>query len=185
MAIDREDVGFLLAVASRRWNEALERQFAAAGFGDVHASYGSVLVPLFEEDGLRMGELARRSYLSKQTITTLVRLLERDGLVERRPDPDDARATRVFLTKRAAEFAPIADAALRRLARDVTRILGAGQAEQLRRSLLTLIPQLERNTRGSSPTPPVAAGPSRASSYRGTLATPRAGEPIESIQRSS
>src|SRR5262249_54836327 len=96
------DIGFLLAVASRRWNELLERRFAAGGFPEVRASYGALLVPLFEEDGLRMGELGRRARLSKQTVTTMARLLERDGLVERRPDPADARATRVFLSGRGA-----------------------------------------------------------------------------------
>ena len=32
-----------------------------------------MLVPLFEEDGLRIGELAERSHLAKQTMTTMVR----------------------------------------------------------------------------------------------------------------
>jgi hypothetical protein len=63
-----------------------------AGFGEVRPSYGLVLVPLYERDGLRMGELARRAHTGKQTMTELVRRLERDGLVERRPDPSDARA---------------------------------------------------------------------------------------------
>jgi DNA-binding MarR family transcriptional regulator len=51
-----------------------------------------MLLPLFEEDGLRMGDLAERSHLSKQAMTEMVRRLERDGLVERHPDRDDGRA---------------------------------------------------------------------------------------------
>jgi len=58
----------LLAKASQRWNELLAERFAAAGFPEVRPSYGSILVPLYEEDGLRMGEIARRVRLSKQTI---------------------------------------------------------------------------------------------------------------------
>jgi DNA-binding MarR family transcriptional regulator len=69
-------------------------------------------VPLFEEDGLRMGELARRARLSKQTMTTMVRLLERDGLVRRDPDPDDGRAFRIVLTSKARRFEPVAERAL-------------------------------------------------------------------------
>ena len=76
-----DDLGFLLAKAVQRWNELLQERFRAAGWGDVRPSYGSILVPLFEEDGLRMGELARRSRLSKQTMTTMVRILERERLV--------------------------------------------------------------------------------------------------------
>ena len=95
--LGRDDLGFLLAKATQRWNELLAEAFAGAGYADVRPSYGSVLLPLFEEDGLQMGELARRSRLSKQTMTTLVRRVERDGLVSRRVDPADARATLVFL----------------------------------------------------------------------------------------
>ena len=43
-----------------------------------------------------MGELARRARLAKQTMTTMVRLLERDGLVRRETDPADGRATGSF-----------------------------------------------------------------------------------------
>src|ERR671931_1222939 len=100
----RSNVGFLLAKAAQRWNELLRERFTAAGYPEVRPSYGSLLIPLWEEDGLRMGELARRARLSKQTITTMARLLERDGLVSRMQDPVDARATVLTLTPRAREF---------------------------------------------------------------------------------
>jgi DNA-binding MarR family transcriptional regulator len=129
--LSRDDLGFLLAKASQRWNELLAERFAAAGFPEVRPSYGSILIPLFEEDGLRMGEIARRARLSKQTMTTLVRLLERDGLVERRPDQRDGRATLVFLTPRAEAFRPVAEETLRELARLSRRRLGAATADTL------------------------------------------------------
>jgi DNA-binding MarR family transcriptional regulator len=110
--VDRDDLGFLLAKATQRWNELLQERFRAAGWAEVRPSYGSILVPLFEEDGLRMGELARRSRLSKQTMTTMVRLLERDGLVRREPDHDDGRAFRIVLTAKARRFEPVAEETL-------------------------------------------------------------------------
>ena len=120
-AATRDNLGFLLAKASQRWNELLQEAFAREGFPEVRASYGSVLLPLFEQDGLRIGEVAGRARLSKQTMTTMVRLAERDGLVKRRPDPDDGRATLVHLTKRGQRFKPVAErvlANLDELARD-------------------------------------------------------------------
>jgi DNA-binding MarR family transcriptional regulator len=113
--VERDDLGFLLAKATQRWNELLQERFRAAGWGAVRPSYGSILVPLFEEDALRMGELARRSRLSKQTMTTMVRLLQRDGLVRREPDPDDGRASRVVLTATARRFEPLAERTLTEL----------------------------------------------------------------------
>jgi DNA-binding MarR family transcriptional regulator len=134
----RENLGYLLAKASQRWNELLQDGFADAGFPEVKASYGSVLIPLFEEDGLRMGEIARRSRLSKQTMTTMVRLCERDGLVERRPDPDDRRAARVHLTAKAKGFQPRAEEVLAALDGEVEAVLGPRRSVGLRGALAEL-----------------------------------------------
>ena len=108
----RENLGFLLAKASQRWNELLQESFAREGYPEVRASYGSVLLPLFEEDCLRIGEVASRAQMSKQTMTTLVRLAERDELVERREDEHDRRATRVHLTAKGRRFKPVAEKVL-------------------------------------------------------------------------
>ncbi len=127
----RANLGFLLAKASQRWNELLYAQFSERGFGEVRPAYGSILLPLFEEDGLRIGELGRRARLAKQTMTTMVRLLERDGLVACRPDPEDARATRVYLTARARRFRPVAEEVLARLDDLVRQALGARRSLEL------------------------------------------------------
>jgi DNA-binding MarR family transcriptional regulator len=134
----RENLGYLLAKASQRWNELLQEGFATAGFPEVKASYGSVLIPLFEEDGLRMGEIARRARLSKQTMTTMVRLCERDGLVERSPDPHDRRATRVHLSAKAKRFRTTAEAVLAALEYEADAVLGPRDRRSLRRSLTAL-----------------------------------------------
>ena len=137
--IGRDDLGFLLAKATQRWNELLAERFTAAGWEDVSPSYGSVLVPLFEEDGLRMGELARRARLSKQAMTELVRRLERDGLVVRRTDPTDGRASIVSLTERGRDFEPVAATTLVELHELVRRQLDDRQVDELRASLQKLL----------------------------------------------
>jgi DNA-binding MarR family transcriptional regulator len=141
--VSRDDLGFLLAKAMQRWNELLAVRFTAAGFVEVRPSYGSVLLPLYEEDGLRIGELGRRARLSKQTMTDLVRRLERDGLVERRRDAADARASLIFLTPRSRSFEPVAAATLRELDGLVRGRLGAQRIETLKSELRELI-ELER-----------------------------------------
>jgi MarR family transcriptional regulator, organic hydroperoxide resistance regulator len=127
----RANIGFLLAKASQRWNELLYAHFSEHGYGEVRPAYGSILVPLFEEDGLRMGELARRARLAKQTMTTMVRLLERNGLITRKSDPADGRATLILLTERAREFEPVAEHVLEELDALVVRTLGADRTREL------------------------------------------------------
>jgi DNA-binding MarR family transcriptional regulator len=133
--VDREDLGFLLAKATQHWNELLHQRFRAAGWSEVRPSFGSILVPLFEEDGLRIGELARRARLSKQTMTTMVRLLEREGLVRRERDPDDARAFRVVLTGKARRFEPVADRTLNELAHLAEQRLGERRLASVKHAL--------------------------------------------------
>ena len=66
----------------------------------LHVGQEMVLIELWQEDGLRGGELAARLGVEPPTITKMLRRLEGCGLVERRPDPSDARSFRVKLTAR-------------------------------------------------------------------------------------
>jgi DNA-binding MarR family transcriptional regulator len=138
-AVTTEDLGFLLAKASQRFNERLVEGLAARGFAQVRASYGSVLVPLFERDGLRLGELAAAARLSKQAMTGLVKRCEADGLVERERDPIDARAFNVRLTARGEALRDAAGEVLGGLHDELVRSLGARNHDALVRALKGVI----------------------------------------------
>ncbi|MGC5014891.1 MarR family winged helix-turn-helix transcriptional regulator [Streptosporangium sp. DT93] len=58
--------------------------------------------------------LAEISSMSRSAVTNAVNTLERDGLVERRPDPDDGRAVTVALT-------PAGESAVREVFAEQTR----------------------------------------------------------------
>jgi DNA-binding MarR family transcriptional regulator len=131
----RENLGYLLAKASQRWNELLYAEFVREGYPEVRPAYGSILLPLFEEDGLRLGELASRARVAKQTMTTLVRLMERNGLVRRERDPVDRRVVHVYLTRRARAFQRVAERVLARLDERVTGRLSASDRSVLIESL--------------------------------------------------
>jgi DNA-binding MarR family transcriptional regulator len=128
-------VGFLLAKASQRFNELLLERFAERGFGEIRGSYGSVLVPLFERDGQRLGELAAAARLSKQAMTGLVKRCEADGLVERGPDPADGRAFNVRLTRRGRNARAVAQRVLEDLDEELERTLGHRDRGALIRAL--------------------------------------------------
>ncbi|MBJ6637181.1 MarR family transcriptional regulator [Streptomyces sp. DHE7-1] len=59
----------------------------------------SVLDTLAVSGPKRLTELARTEQISQPGLTQLVTRLERDGLVERRPDPTDGRAVLVHMTE--------------------------------------------------------------------------------------
>ena len=67
-----------------------------------------VLMVLWEEDGLKVMELARRLYLDSNTMTPLVQRMEKVGLVDRVKSEEDARETFVSLTKHGKELEEMA-----------------------------------------------------------------------------
>jgi DNA-binding MarR family transcriptional regulator len=129
-----EDLGFLLAKASQRFNERLVERFADEGFAEMRGSWGSVLMPLFEQDGLRVGQIGARARLSKQSMTRLVAQCEAAGLVRRRRDADDGRAFRVELTGRGRRLRSVAERVLPELENEVAALLG-GRHDALKRAL--------------------------------------------------
>jgi DNA-binding MarR family transcriptional regulator len=133
--VTTENVGFLLAKASQHFNELLVARFAERGFGEVRAGHGSVLVPLFERDGLRMLDLAAASRLSKQSMTALVRQCEEAGLVVRRRDVRDGRAFRIHITARGRAFQRAAEDVLAELDAE----LGTRNRDALVRALKEVI----------------------------------------------
>jgi DNA-binding MarR family transcriptional regulator len=133
--VSTDDVGFLLAKASAHFNHLLIEQFAAGGFPEVRASYGSVLVPLFGRDAMRIGELAAAARLSKQAMTGLVAGCERDGLVERHRDANDGRASVVCLSPRGRQFQAVATDVLGELDDRLREALGDQDRDALTRAL--------------------------------------------------
>ena len=93
----RENLGYLLAKASQRWNELLHAEFVREGFPEVRPSYGSVLIPLFEEV-----LVVEKRLLLKEEVHVTQRLVEthapqrvtrrREEVVVERVGPEGSKA---------------------------------------------------------------------------------------------
>jgi len=64
----------------------------------------SVLHTLDRNGPLRLTELLPTEQLKQPALTSLVAKLEQDGLLERRPDPSDGRASLISLTSAGQEI---------------------------------------------------------------------------------
>lgn len=90
----------------------------ARQFGISRAQW-TVLMRLDRFEGLKQSELAEVLDLQPISLTRLLDRLAENGLIERRPDPNDRRANRLYLT-------PAARPLLEQLAK-----LGEGMMEEL------------------------------------------------------
>ena len=94
----RREFAFLVNDVAR-----LLRTFAdqrARQFGMTRAQW-AVLARLESNEGLKQSELAEMLDLQPITLTRLVDRLAANDLIERRADPDDRRAKRLYLTQAA------------------------------------------------------------------------------------
>jgi DNA-binding MarR family transcriptional regulator len=91
-----DSIDFLLAQTCRlhyaRVHELLERI-------GLYRGQPPMLHALWEQEGLSHTELAARLGISPATTTKMIQRMEKTGFVQRRPDPQDQRLSRVYLTE--------------------------------------------------------------------------------------
>jgi len=90
-----ESLDFLLAQICRLHHARAHTLLEALG---LYRGQPPMLHALWEEEGLTHGELAARLHIQPSTVTKMIQRMERAGFVECRPDPDDQRVSRVYLT---------------------------------------------------------------------------------------
>jgi DNA-binding MarR family transcriptional regulator len=90
-------VGYLLKNAQQSLRAAMD---AALRNLDITTPQYSVLAFLEESPGLSSAQLARRGFVSPQTMNRIVANLEASGLIERGPNPEVGRVLEATLTAR-------------------------------------------------------------------------------------
>jgi MarR family transcriptional regulator, transcriptional regulator for hemolysin len=133
-AIERE-VAFTINDVARLLRTYADQR--ARDLGMTRAQW-AVLARIEKSEGLKQIELADTLDLQPISLTRLIDRLCDSGLIERRSDPDDRRAKRLYLTPAAR---PVLDG-LARLGKDIMTTVLAGlepaAVEQLLAQLLTL-----------------------------------------------
>ena len=81
--------------------------------------------------------------MEQPTMAATLARMERDGLVERRPDPDDGRAVLYSLTPAATRKVPAMKAAIERMNADALRALPHNQRDKFRAQLQAVITAME------------------------------------------
>ena len=59
---------------------------------------------LSEQDGLSQREIAEALRISPPSVTVSIKRMEKNGLVERKPDEKDQRITRIYLTEKGKQL---------------------------------------------------------------------------------
>ncbi len=95
----------------------------------------TALAALRRIPGQSSAQLARRSFVSAQTMQELIAALERRGLIARTQAPTNKRVLRIHLTDEGARLLDRIEVEVDDIERDMLAELAPEQVEQLRRSL--------------------------------------------------
>jgi DNA-binding MarR family transcriptional regulator len=90
-----EQIGYLLKRLMHQFRHQVEERLRRSS--DVSFAHLVTLDQLQQEPGIAGARLARRLLVTAQTMTGLLRRLEDEGAIERRPDPLNRRADRWYL----------------------------------------------------------------------------------------
>ena len=136
-------LGFAIHDASRLRRVVYDTGLKPAG---VTRSQGWVLAYLSREDGQPQSELAAELDLGKVALGGLIDRLEASGMVERKPDAQDRRVKRIFLTSKGREVA----LKQRKIARGLNAEIMEGVSPQDMRTTARTLHQLINNLRRMS-----------------------------------
>lgn len=137
----RRELPFMINEVAR-----LLRTFAdqeARQFGMTRAQW-AVLARLERHEGLKQAELADMLDMQPISLTRLVDRLADSGLIERRSDPTDRRAKRLYLTEAAKPVMERLDALGEQLAGNVLGDISPSDIEQMLRGLGDIKTNLRR-----------------------------------------
>lgn len=98
-----ETISFLLAQVCKAHRNAANTALQTI---ELHVGQEMVLFQLAREDGQTQTQLAERMCIEAPTLTRMLQRMERDSIVKRMSDDDDARISRVYLTERGQQLQP-------------------------------------------------------------------------------
>ena len=152
---DRRQIGFLIADVARLMRGSFDRRVRRLG---LTRSQWLVLSRLHRHPGINQSELAEMLEVERATAGRMIDRLERRNWLIRRPDPDDRRVNRLYLTAEAeaiqAEMGRIAeqmlDDAMASLDHDEREAL-TDMMERVKAQLLSMGPRAAAAERTAQP----------------------------------
>lgn len=133
--------GHLISLAARGFARLSESRLKPLGFG---VGQLPVLVALQNGNASTQRDLARFAKVEQPPMAQMLARMERDGWIERTPDPADGRSRRIALTKAARGRMPEAIQILFQGNREAMSGFTQEEAAQLAGLLTRLISNLDR-----------------------------------------
>jgi DNA-binding MarR family transcriptional regulator len=129
-------VSYVVARLDRAVRRAIDERVRRHGLTTTQYTALSVLAT---RAGLSNAQLARRSYITPQSMSQLIGALERGGLIERTPDPAHRRILRAQLTRKGRRVLAACDEAVDEMERNMLRDIPVQDRDVLHQQLIACV----------------------------------------------
>lgn len=109
---------------------------------DLKTPHLDIMVNLVRSPGISQQDLANKLFVGRSNMTMLLPQMEKRGLVERRPDPADKRALRLFLTEKGRVLAEKAIAVQAAIVDDIMSLSTPEECEMVGDSMRRIVGHL-------------------------------------------
>ena len=106
----------------------------------------AMLFSLHQNSGMSQRELAKKMKLTPPTITSGIKKMEKQGLIERRPDEQDQRIMRLYLTEKAENCLEQVWGVINKMEEMLVSGFSIEEKILLRRFLLQMLDNLKQHT---------------------------------------
>ena len=131
----------LISKAKRSMDRYVLDEMNKRGYGELAISHGDILVNFFSKDVMNYKELSKRINKTPQTMTTLIRKLEKEGYIYIEVDPEDKRNKLVRLAEKGKEFLPV----LEEISKNLYDLQYIGFNDEEQKVIKKLLPKLIKN----------------------------------------
>lgn len=143
---------YLLSIAQQALKDHTNRSISEAG-GRVTLALAAILFLLKEKDRRYMSEMGQVIGVDNSAMTRLVDRLEKAGLVKRRIDPENRRATSVLLTPAGREEAAAALNVIKRINEEIRKDYSPAEVDAFKKILGGIVRKFKAPSTGLSVLP--------------------------------
>ena len=147
IAVDDLPVGYLMNWGGRLLRRLADRHLKPLGLSSAHLP---VINALTADDALAQKALARIAAIEQPTMAAMLVRMERDGVIVRRPDPNDGRSALFSLSAATRRKVPAIRRAIEQVNQDALSGLPANERRRFRRQLNAIVEDIEEQLRGDA-----------------------------------
>lgn len=137
--------GFLISKIHQLSGRIFARKLKESGVEDLNPAQGRILFVLWQDDGIPIQELSKKTSLEKSTLTSMLDRLEQAGHLCRHPCSEDRRKTLIYLTSKHRTYRETFDQVSEEMIRLYYEGFSAEEIDKFEIHLERILTNLERH----------------------------------------